>query len=69
MEKVENYHMYERYQKTQFPLHKTIEIWNNLDAEIVHVGAIHEFKAKLENSRYGDGTVQALTLCLCVAIR
>jgi len=39
-----------------FP-YRRIEIWNNLDAEVVHARNINEFKAKLDNKRYGDGTV------------
>jgi len=44
--------------KYSFP-YRSIEILNNLDAEVVHGRNINEFKAKLDNKRYGDGTVQA----------
>jgi len=39
--------------------YRSMEIWNNLDAEVVHARNIQEFKAKLDNKRYGDGTVRA----------
>ncbi len=41
--------------KFSFPQRST-EVWNTLDTEIVAVKSISEFKAKLDNSRYGDGT-------------
>ena len=32
--------------------HKSEEVWNKLDKEVVCVKMIHEFKAKLDASRY-----------------
>ena len=44
--------------KFSFP-QRSIEVWNKLDTEIVQAKSISEFKAKLDKSRYGDGTVRA----------
>ena len=44
--------------KFSFP-QRSIEVWNKLDTEIVHAKSISEFKAKLDKSRYGDGTGRA----------
>ena len=32
---------------------------NKLNAEVINARNIHDFKTKLDNSRYGDGTVRA----------
>ena len=44
--------------KFSFPS-RTIEAWNALGTEVVKARTIHEFKAKLDISRYGDGTARA----------
>ena len=31
--------------------------WNRLDAEVINARYIHNFKSKLDNSKFGDGTV------------
>ena len=36
-----------------------IEARNKLDAEIINARNIHDFKNKLDNSRFGDGVVRA----------
>ena len=44
--------------KYSFP-YRSIVAWNKLDAEVINARNIHEFKSKLDNSRFGDGTVRA----------
>ncbi|MPC68774.1 hypothetical protein E2C01_062983 [Portunus trituberculatus] len=41
--------------KYDFP-NRSIEIWNNLDETVDETRNIHEFKAKLDDYRYGDRT-------------
>ena len=41
--------------KYSFPF-RSIELWNSLDEEIIQSKSIHEFKAKIDHRRYGDGT-------------
>ena len=44
--------------KNSFP-HRVVDVWNNLDKTIVCAKTIHEFKTKLDNVRYRDGTPRA----------
>ena len=44
--------------KYSFP-QRSVSVWNSLDEEIVCAKTIHEFKAKLDVKRYGDGTARA----------
>ena len=44
--------------KRSFP-QRCIETWNSLDKAIVQAETIHDFKAKLDVYRYGDGTTRA----------
>ena len=44
--------------KYSFP-YRSIEAWNKLDAEVINARNIHNFRSKLDNSRFGDGTVRA----------
>ena len=44
--------------KNSFP-HRVVDVWNNLDKSVVCAKTIHEFKSKLDNARYGDGTPRA----------
>ncbi len=44
--------------KFSFP-YRSVAIWNGLKEETVCAKTIHEFKAKLDLERYGDGTAQA----------
>ena len=44
--------------KNSFP-HRVLEAWNGLQSEVVHAESISEFKVKLDNERYKDGTVRA----------
>ncbi|MPC83993.1 hypothetical protein E2C01_078717 [Portunus trituberculatus] len=44
--------------KYSFP-NRSIEIWSNLDETVVQARNIHDFKAKLDDCRYGDRTAQA----------
>ena len=44
--------------KYSFP-YRRIEAWNKLDAEVINARNISNFKSKLDNSRFRDGTVQA----------
>ena len=39
--------------KFNFP-HRTVDIWNSLDKEIVTAESVHEIKEKLDEVRYGD---------------
>ena len=41
--------------KYSFP-HLTVEIWNNLKAEVVEAKSVHMFKEKLDRFEYGDRT-------------
>ena len=45
-----------RRKKYSFP-YIIIEAWNKLDAEAINARNIGDFKSKLNNSRFGDGTV------------
>lgn len=38
---------------------RSTDIWNELEAEVIRVKNIHEFKTRLDKSRYGDNTVGA----------
>ena len=40
-------------------LHRSIRLWNGLEGEVVCVNNVQSFKKKLDESSYGDGTVQA----------
>ena len=40
--------------------YSSLETWNKLDAEVINARNIHDFKGKLDNSRFRDGTVRAL---------
>ena len=44
--------------KNSFP-HRVVDVWNNLDKTTVCAKTIHEFKTKLDNVRYRDGTPRA----------
>ncbi|XP_063860687.1 uncharacterized protein LOC135101043 [Scylla paramamosain] len=44
--------------KYSFP-YRSIDVRNSLDEEIVNAESIHQFRAKLDIKRYGDGTAQA----------
>ena len=44
--------------KRSFP-QRCIETWNSLDKAVVQTETIHDFKAKLDVYRYGDGTARA----------
>ena len=35
-------------------LQRSVEIWNGLDKDVVHVKSISELKEKLDKSRYGE---------------
>ena len=48
--------MQERHKKYSCP-YRSIKVWNKLDAEVINARNIHDFKSKLENSKFGDGTV------------
>ena len=41
--------------KYSFP-HRSIDAWNGLDSETVEAGCMHDFQAKSDRERYGDGT-------------
>ena len=41
--------------KYSFP-HRCIDTWNGLDSKTVEVRCVHNFKAKIDRERYGDGT-------------
>ena len=47
-----------RQKKYSFP-YRNIEAWNKLDAEVINARNIHDFKSKLDNSRFGDEIVRA----------
>ena len=49
--------MQEGYKKNSFP-YRSIEAWNKLDAKVINARNIHDFKSKLDYSRFGDGTVR-----------
>ena len=52
--------MQERQKKnTASHNYRSIEAWNKLDAEIINAINIYDLKNKLDNSRFGDETVQA----------
>ena len=55
-EETEKDYMQEGHKKYSFP-YKSIEAWNKLDADVINVRNSHDFKSKLDNSRFGDGTV------------
>ena len=38
--------------------YRSIEAWNKLDAEVTNARNIHDFKSKLDNSRFGDGPLR-----------
>ena len=40
-------------------LKRSIAAWNKLDAAVINARNIHDFKRKLDNSRFGDGTIRA----------
>ena len=42
--------------KYSFP-YRSIKAWNKLDAEVINARNIHDFKSKLDNSRFCDRTV------------
>ena len=42
--------------KYSFP-YRRIEDLNKFDAEVINAGNIHDFKSKLDDSRFRDGTV------------
>ena len=44
--------------KKSFP-HRVIEAWNGLGDKVVQADSISEFKVKLDNERYRDGTARA----------
>ena len=44
--------------KFSFP-HRCVEVWNALDEEVVSAKTLHNFKERLDNYRYGDGTIRA----------
>lgn len=46
------------FKKNSFP-YRAIEVWNGLQKEVVHAKSISEFKVKLDNERYRDGTARA----------
>ena len=46
------------FKKYSFP-HRSITVWNELDGEIVCAKTIHEFKTKLDERIYRDGTARA----------
>ena len=41
-----------------FP-YRSIEVWSKHDAEVINARNIHDFKSKLDDRRFGDGTVRA----------
>ncbi len=41
--------------KYSFP-YRSITTWNGLDGETLCAKTVHEFRAKLDNKHYGDGT-------------
>ena len=51
-------YMQDRHKKYSFP-YRSIETWNKLNAEVINARSIHDFKNKLDNSRFGDGIVRA----------
>ena len=51
-DKTEKDYMQERPKKC-----RSIEAWNKLDAEVINARNIYDFKSKLDNIRFGDGTV------------
>ena len=46
------------FKEYSFP-HRSITVWNKLDGEIVCAKTIHEFKPKLDERMYRDGTARA----------
>ena len=36
-----------------------VEVWNALDEEVVSAKTLHNFKERLDDYRYGDGTIRA----------
>ena len=49
--------LHARQKKYSF-LYRSIEAWNKLDDEVINARNINDFKSKLVNSRFGDGTVR-----------
>ena len=50
-------YMQERHKRYSFP-YRSIETWYKLDAKVINARNIHDFKSKLDNSRFRDGTVR-----------
>ena len=44
--------------KNSFP-HGVVDVWNGLDTEVVCAETIHNFKIKLDKTKYRNGTTQA----------
>ena len=56
--------MQERQKKNIASHNRSIEACNKLDAEVINARNIHDFKSKLNDSRFGDGTT-SIILFLC----
>ena len=57
-EETEKDYMQERYKKYNFP-YRSIDVWNKLDAEVINARNIHDFKSKLDNNKFKEGTIRA----------
>ena len=44
--------------RNSFP-HRVLDVWNELDEEVVCAETIHDFKTNLDKMRYRDGTMRA----------
>ena len=42
--------------KYSFP-HRVVDTWNGLSEDVVNAVSVHSFKAKLDKTRYRDGTL------------
>ena len=42
--------------KYSFP-HRVVDTWNGLSEDVVNAGSVHNFKDKLDKTRYKDGTI------------
>ena len=42
--------------KYSFP-HRAVDTWNGLESNIVNAASVHKFKAKLDETRYRDGSI------------
>ena len=60
--------MQERKKIYSFP-YRSIEAWNKLDAEMINARNIHDFKSKLDNSRFGDLDSTSIALFLYITTR